>query len=119
MKKLILLLLFIPLVSCEQRMSTEQLAEQIKQGIIEQIAEEPEAFEIEVLDFSLVHKGGNEYKGLLKVKEPNLAAELTNTFMSLLSKEETKILSDEKLDKQYSVDVIYDGDNIQWEIITD
>ena len=119
MKKLILLLLFIPLVSFEQRMSNEQLAEQIKQGIIEQIAEEPEAFEIEVLDFSLVHKGGNEYKGLLKVKEPNLAAELTNTFMSLLSKEETKILSDEKLDKQYSVDVIYDGDNIQWEILLD
>ena len=39
--------------------------------------------------------------------------------MSLLSKEETKILSDEKLDKQYSVDVIYDGDNIQWEILLD
>ena len=119
MKKLILLLLFIPLVSCELRMSTEELAEQVKQGIIEQIAEEPEAKEIEVIEFSLVHKGGNEYRGLLKLKEPNLQAELANSFMSLLTEEETKIMSDEKLDKQYSVDVIYDGENIQWEILLD
>ena len=38
MKKLILLLLFIPLVSCEPRLSTEELTQVIKQDLIEHLA---------------------------------------------------------------------------------
>ena len=58
MKKLIL---FIPLVfACS--LSTEELAEQVEQNIIETLTENDEGFK--VVDFSLVHRGGNEYKGL-------------------------------------------------------
>ena len=64
MKKLILLLLFIPLVfSCEQRLSTEELTEQVKQSMIENFAENDDVANITLVDLKLVHKGGNEYKG--------------------------------------------------------
>ena len=72
MKKLILLL-FIPLVlGCS--LSTEELAEQVEQNIIETLAENDDWANVELVDFSLVHKGGNEYKGIIEliIENPSL-----------------------------------------------
>tara|TARA_A200000113_G_C8660231_1_gene288821 strand:+ start:32 stop:304 length:273 start_codon:yes stop_codon:yes gene_type:complete len=90
MKKLFLLL-FIPLFfACA--LSTEELAKEIKQSMIEQYADSD--FDIEVVDFSLVHKGGNEYKGFLE-------------------------LNVDGNEYKRTVEVIYDGDSYSWEVLDD
>ena len=63
MKKLLFLFALI-LVSCEQRISTEELTQLIKQDIIEHFAKNRDVAKVELIDFSLVHRGGNEYKGV-------------------------------------------------------
>ncbi len=79
MKKLILLL-FIPLVFGCDTISTEELAEEVKASISETFKETSGLEDAEIIEFGLVHKGGNEYQGLLKVKEPNLFGELIDAF---------------------------------------
>lgn len=120
MKKLLsLLILSTFVISCDSRISTVELEKEVRQSIIETLAENPESEGVEVVNFNLVHKGGNEYKGLLELKMPNYQAEITNTFMSLLIDEGTKIMSEDKVENKYSVDVIYDGESYSWEIITE
>ena len=110
MKKLILLLLFIPLVfSCEQRMSTEELTQEIKQNMIEHFAENDDITNIKLVDLKLVHKGGNEYKGMADVIIENPVADLLNDWSEL------DILK-KNIEVTYSVEVIYDGEMFSWEI---
>ena len=110
MKKLILLLLFLPLVfSCEQRMSTEELTQEIKQNMIEYFAENDDVANIKLVDLKLVHKGGNEYKGMADVIIENPVADLLNDWS------EQDILN-KNVEVTYSVEVIYDGEMFSWEI---
>ena len=109
MKKLILLLLFIPLVfSCEQRMSTEELTQEIKQNMIEHFAENDDVANVKLVDLKLVHKGGNEYKGMADVIIENPVADLLNDWS------EQDILK-KNIEYSYKVDVVYDGENFTWE----
>tara|TARA_B100000674_G_C37886760_1_gene937020 strand:+ start:1152 stop:1490 length:339 start_codon:yes stop_codon:yes gene_type:complete len=110
MKKLILLLIFIPLVfSCEQRMSTEELTQEIKQNMIEHFAENDDVANVKLVDLKLVHKGGNEYKGMADVIIENPVADLLNDWSEL------DILK-KNIEVTYSVEVIYDGESFSWEI---
>ena len=110
MKKLIVLLLFIPIVfSCEQRMSTEELTQEIKQDMIEFFAENDDVANIKLVDLKLVHKGGNEYKGMADVIIENPVADLLNDWS------EQDILN-KNVEVTYSVEVIYDGEMFSWEI---
>ena len=110
MKKLIVLLLFIPIVfSCEQRMSTEELTQEIKQDMIEYFAENDDVANIKLVDLKLVHKGGNEYKGMADVIIENPVADLLNDWS------EQDILN-KNVEVTYSVEVIYDGEMFSWEI---
>jgi len=109
MKKLILLL-FIPLVFACETISTEELAEEVKVSMMETFKETSGLEDTEIIEFGLVHKGGNEYQGLLKVKEPNVFGELIDAFTDNDNFEDT-------IEKNYQVEVIYDGENIQWRII--
>ena len=113
MKKLILLLLFIPLVfSCEMRMSTEELTQEIKQNMIEHFAENDDVTDIKLIDLKLVHKGGNEYKGLADVIIENPVADVFNEWTK-------QDIVKKNIEVTYSVEVIYDGEMYSWEIITD
>ncbi len=112
MKKLILLL-FIPLVfACG--LSTEELAEQVEQNIIETLAENDDWTDVELVDFSLVHKGGNEYKGIIEMIIENPVADLFNTAF-----ENDYVELKKNIEVSYPVEVIYDGNTFTWEIITD
>ena len=110
MKKLILLLVFISLVfSCEQRMSTEELTQEIKQNMIEHFAENDDVANVKLVDLKLVHKGGNEYTGVADVIIENPVADLLNDWSEL------DILK-KNIEVTYSVEVIYDGESFSWEI---
>jgi len=112
MKKLILLL-FIPIVfACG--LSTEELAEQVEQNIIETLAENDDWAGVELVDFSLVHKGGNEYKGIIELIIENPVADLFNTAF-----ENDYVELKKNIEVSYPVEVIYDGNTFTWEIITD
>ena len=110
MKKLILLLLFIPLVfSCEQRMSTEELTKEVKQNMIEHFAENDDVADIKLVDLTLVHKGGNEYTGIADVIIENPVADMLNDLSEL------NILK-KNIEVAYSVEVIYDGESYHWKL---
>ncbi len=112
MKKLILLL-FIPLVfACG--LSTEELAEQVEESIVETFAESNDWVDVELVGFSLVHKGGNEYKGIVDLVVENPVADLFNTAF-----ENDYVELKKNIEVSYPVEVIYDGNTFTWEIITD
>ena len=112
MKKLILLLVFISLVfSCEQRMSTEELTQEIKQNMIEHFAENDDVANVKLVDLKLVHKGGNEYKGMADVIIENPVADLLNNAF-----ENDYLELKKNIEVTYSVEVIYDGESFSWEI---
>ena len=119
LKKLIFLFLFnIILFGCS--MSTEELEQEISRSISEQIAENSSVNsvfdefigKIEFVDFQLIHKGGNEYVGILEVLEPNL---LGNVFDVLTEND----VFEDKIKNTYEVEVIYDGESFSWKIITE
>jgi len=112
MKKLLFLFALI-LISCEQRISTEELAREIERDIIEHFAENSDVTKVELLEFTLVHKGGNEYKGIADVIIEN---PFTDVFGSDFSEEEKKSLN---MEYTYVVEVIYDGETYTWEMLTD
>ena len=112
MKKSLLLLLLV-FYACEMRMSTEELTQEIKQSMIEHFADNDDVVNIKIVDLNLVHKGGNEYKGVADVIIENPVADLLdnafrNDYSELINIEQT-----------YSVEVIYDGESYNWEIITE
>ena len=111
MNKLLFLFALI-LVSCEQRLSTEELTQVIKQDIIEHFAENSDVAKVELVDFSLVHKGGNEYKGVAEVIIENPVADLFNdTF------ENDYFELNKNIEYSYAVEVIYDGEMYTWEML--
>ena len=108
MKQLILLLL-LTFYACETRMSTEELTQEIKQNMIEHFAENDDVADIKLVDLKLVHKGGNEYKGIVDVIIENPVADLLNDWS------EQDILK-KNIEVTYTVEVIYDGEMYSWEI---
>ena len=108
MKQLILLLL-LTFYACETRMSTEELTQEIKQNMIEHFAENDDVANVKLVDLKLVHKGGNEYKGMADVIIENPVADLLNDWSEL------DILK-KNIEVTYSVEVIYDGESFSWEI---
>ena len=86
-KGVFILMLFFA-TSCS--LSTNELAEEVKISMNETAKNEGVNMKIESL--LLTHKGGNEYTGILETNEEG-----------------------EKF--KYTVQVIYDGENMQWEII--
>ena len=119
LKKLIFLFLFnIILFGCS--MSTEELEQEISRSISQQIAENSSVnsvFDefignIEFVDFQLIHKGGNEYVGVLEVLEPNL---LGNVFDVLTEND----VFEDKIKNTYEVEVVYDGKTYSYKIISD
>ena len=72
-------------------LSTNELAEEVKVSMNENWEKEG-ITGIKIESFILTHKGGNEYSGILETNE------------------EGEIF-------KYTVEVIYDGENMQWEII--
>ena len=113
MKKLILLL-FIPLVFACDTLTTEELAKEVKQNMIEHFAESDDWVDVKLVDFSLVHKGGNEYKGIIELIIENPVADLFNTTF-----ENDYVELKKNIEVSYPVEVIYDGEMYSWEIITD
>ena len=109
MKKLLFLFALI-LVSCEPRLSTEELTQVIKQDMIKHFAENSDVAKVELVDFSLVHKGGNEYKGVAEVTIENPVADLLNDWT------EQDILN-KNIEYSYAVEVIYDGEMYTWEML--
>ena len=86
-KGVFILMLFFA-TSCS--LSTNELAEEVKISMNETWKNEG-ATGIKIESFLLTHKGGNEYTGILETNEEG-----------------------EKF--KYTVQVIYDGENMQWEI---
>tara|TARA_Y100000385_G_C12936273_1_gene568991 strand:+ start:209 stop:538 length:330 start_codon:yes stop_codon:yes gene_type:complete len=109
MKKLLILVVLL-MVSCG--MSTEELEQEVLRSITEQLNENDLTEDTEVIGFQLVHKGGNEYKGNIGLIISNPVSDLVNAFA------EQEILAD-KIEVNYAVEVIYDGEAYTWEIITD
>ena len=103
------LMLGVLMMACEQRMSTGELTEQVKQSMIETFAEKDDVADIKLVDLKLVHKGGNEYKGIADVIIENPVADLLNDWS------EQDILN-KNVEVTYSVEVIYDGESFSWEI---
>ena len=93
-------------------LTTEELAQEVKQNMIEHFAESDDWVDVKLVDFSLVHKGGNEYKGIVDLVVENPVADLFNN----LSEQE---IVNKNIEMTYSVEVIYDGEMYSWEIITD
>ena len=111
MKKLLILFALI-LISCEPRLSTEELTQVIKQDIIEHFAKNSDVAKVELIDFSLVHRGGNEYKGVAEVTIENPVADLFNdTF------ENDYFELNKNIEYSYAVEVIYDGEMYTWEML--
>ena len=101
MKKYFLILL-LTFYACETRMSTDELTKEIKQNMIEHFAENDDVADIKLVDLKLVHKGGNEYKGIADVIIKNPVANLLNDWS------EQDILK-KNIEVTYSLEVIYDG----------
>ena len=120
MKKLILLL-FIPLVFACDTLTTEELAQDVKQSMIEHFAESDDWVDVKLVDFSLVHKGGNEYKGILELIIKNPIADLLPDWSEQVKNQNPlyQELLNEDIEVTYPVEVIYDGEMYSWEIITD
>jgi hypothetical protein len=87
-KGVFILMLFFA-TSCS--LSTNELAEEVKISMNETWKNEG-VTGIKIESFHLTHKGGNEYTGLLETNEDG------GKF-------------------KYTVQVIYDGENMQWEIV--
>ena len=72
-----------------QKMTTERLEREVQSSMEEKFRSE--GLRIKIIDFSLIHEVGNVYSGLLEANEPFG-------------------------DFTYTVKVVYDGEQIQWEI---
>jgi hypothetical protein len=73
------------------RLSTPELQDKITESIKDTWAKKPETKSYRLRSFSLIHKGGNQYEGLLEADADG------NTF-------------------QYAVEVTYDGQTFMWQI---
>ena len=105
------LMLGVLMMACEQRMSTGELTEQVKQSMIETFAENDDVANIKLVDLSLVHKGNNEYTGVADVIIENPVADLLN---DAFGDDDYKL--EKNIEYSYNVDVVYDGENFTWEL---
>lgn len=93
MKKVINLLVITTLlfcVSCSLRMSSQELSEEVKKGINEYFA--TQEFDLKATSLSLIQEAGNNYSGIVT------------------------IVDDSGDSEQFDVKVVYDGENVKWEI---
>ena len=104
-------MLGVLMMACEQRMSTGELTEQVKQSMIETFAEKDDVADIKLVDLKLVHKGGNEYTGVADVIIENPVADLLN---DAFGDDDYKL--EKNIEYSYNVDVVYDGENFTWEL---
>ena len=92
-RKLITLMAFLICLTlfagCNGRLSTEELTIEVKKSVEETYAQNE--LGIEITSLILTHKGANEYKGVLNTSEPGG-------------------------DFVYTIEVIYDGENMTWEV---
>ena len=114
MKKLLILFALLLISSCI--LTTEELEAEVKASIIETLNDDPEFEGVQVIDLSLIHKGGNEYIGILNVIEPNTVAEAWHTLLQLAELSDQDLLKEDGLEAKYDVEVIYDGESFIWEI---
>ena len=92
MKKSIVLFALLLISSCT--LTTEELEAEVKASIIETLKDDPEFEGVQVIDLSLIHKGGNEYIGILNVIEPNTVAEAWNTLLQLAELSDKDLLKE-------------------------
>ena len=92
-------------------MSTEEIAKEVKLSISESLKENPLTSSSIIKDFTLVHKGGNVYEGILDVEIRNYLMD-EETINDSEASEFLKALTNQRL----VVEVIYDGENLKWEI---
>ena len=88
---MVMVLAVVMLAGCGRKISTGELAKQIQSQIEETWAAEPKTATIRITSFTLVHKGGQQYRGLLGVTRDGVSASL-------------------------GVDVIFDGESFLWEV---
>ena len=90
-KHLVILAFLSAILFTSCKLSTNELAQEVENSI-EETWEKENITGISINDFTLTHKNENEYAGILETIEDG----------------ERYI---------YSVEVVYDGENMQWEII--
>jgi hypothetical protein len=110
MKKLLFISLLALFLSCDSRMELWELTEVIYKDIVEEFKSNPLTSKSRVKKFTLVRKIGNVYEGILDVEIKNdlLDEAIDESELGKL----IKTLSNQK----YEVEVIYDGENYEWEI---
>ena len=104
MKKLLLLSALL-IFACS--MSTEELEQEVLESIKQELAENSMFEDAEVVDFGLVHKGGNEYKGILELIIKNPLADLLTDWNEQVN---------QSIQVTRAVEVVYDGKTFTWEI---
>lgn len=77
--------------ACNSGASTEELASKVRADIEQKWASQPELTSARIKSFSLVHKGGQQYRGLLEADQDGESVTV-------------------------AVDVTYDGNTFMWEI---
>jgi uncharacterized protein YcfL len=90
MKKLMIIFALVAMLVTSCRLSTDELANEVEKSMSEN--EQFISNSIKIKSLILTKKSGNEYNGILNTSEPN--GEFT-----------------------YTVEVIYDGNNMTWEIL--
>jgi hypothetical protein len=110
MKKLLFISLLALFLSCDSRMELGELTDVIYKDIVEEFKSNPLTSKSRVKKFTLVRKIGNFYEGILDVEIKNdlLDEAIDESELGKL----IKTLSNQK----YEVEVIYDGENYEWEI---
>lgn len=109
MKKKLLLLLVPMFITCNS-LSKKKLTEQVKEMIIQTYNQTPGLEKTEVVDLILEHEDGDKYKGVLTVKVPNLFGNMMNSFNSENSFKDKNEIT-------YEIEVVYDGEDIDWQIL--
>ena len=114
MKKLLLLSALL-IFACS--MSTEALEHEVLESIQQELAENSMFEDAEIVDFGLVHKGGNEYKGILELIIKNPVADLLPDWSEQANKNPLyQELLNENIQVTRTVEVVYDGETFTWEI---
>ena len=90
MVRFLAVMIFSSIIFTSCSLSTNDLAKEVEKSMKE--SEQFKANSIEIKSLILTKKSGNEYNGILETTEPNGAF-------------------------TYSVEVIYDGNNMTWKII--
>ena len=79
------------LAGCGGGVSTEALAKEVQENIEQTWAKQPDFASARIKSFTLVHKGGKQYRGLMEAEQDGESYTL-------------------------GVDVTYDGKSFMWEI---